>query len=71
MKTALGLNFKRIVTAMLIRDLALKLKFVKGRVYETYNTKKVRKENKEEGIADEETVQRWKNRTFKFRSLLV
>ena len=37
-------------------DLALKLKFVKGRRYETYNTKDVKKEQKEEAKADEETA---------------
>jgi len=34
--------------------LALKLKFVKGRGYETYNSKEVKKEHKEEAKADEE-----------------
>ena len=34
--------------------LALKLKLVKGRVYETYNTKEVKKEHKEEAKAEEE-----------------
>ena len=36
--------------------LALKLKFVKGRGYENYNSKDVKKEHKEEAKADEETV---------------
>ena len=35
--------------------LALKLKFVKGRGYETYNTKEVKKQHKEEPKADVET----------------
>ena len=34
--------------------LALKLKLVKGRGYETYNTKEVRKEQKKEAKAEEE-----------------
>ena len=34
--------------------LALKLKHVRGRGYETYNTKEVKKENKEEAKAEEE-----------------
>ena len=34
--------------------LALKLKLVKGRGYETYNTKEVKKEHKEEAKAEEE-----------------
>ena len=34
--------------------LALKLKLVKGRGYETYNTKEVKKEHKEETKAEEE-----------------
>ena len=34
--------------------LALKLKLVRGRGYETYNTKKVKKEHKEEAKAEEE-----------------
>ena len=34
--------------------LALKLKFVRGRDYETYNTKEVKKEHKEEAKAEEE-----------------
>ena len=34
--------------------LALKLKLVRGRGYETYNTKEVKKEQKEEGKAEEE-----------------
>ena len=34
--------------------LALKLKLVRGRVYETYNTKEVKKEHKEEAKAEEE-----------------
>ena len=38
--------------------LALKLKLVRGRGYETYNTKKVKKEHKEEAKAeDEETAE--------------
>ena len=38
--------------------LALKLKFVRGRGYETYNTKEVKKEHKEEAKAgEEETVE--------------
>ena len=36
--------------------LAFNLKFVKGRGYETYNTKEVKKEQKEEAKADEETA---------------
>ena len=36
--------------------LALKRKFVKGRVYETFNTKQVEKERKEEAKANEETA---------------
>ena len=35
--------------------LTLKLKFVKGRGYESYNTKEVKKEHKDEEKADEET----------------
>ena len=35
----------------------MKLKFVKGRGYETYNTKEVKKEHKEEAKADEEAEQ--------------
>ena len=34
--------------------LALKLKLVRGRGYETYNTKEVKKEHKEEAKAEEE-----------------
>ena len=34
--------------------LALKLKLVRGRVYETYNTREVKKEHKEEAKAEEE-----------------
>ena len=34
--------------------LALKLKLVRGRGYETYNTKEVKKERKQEGEAEEE-----------------
>ena len=34
--------------------LALKLKLVRGRGYETYNTKEVKKEHKEEAEAEEE-----------------
>ena len=34
--------------------MALKLKLVKGRVYETYNTKEVKKEHKEEAKAEKE-----------------
>ena len=34
--------------------LALKLKFVKGRGYETYNTEEVKKEHKEEAKTEEE-----------------
>ena len=34
--------------------LALKLKFVRGRGYETYNTKEVKKEHKKEAKAEEE-----------------
>ena len=34
--------------------LALKLKLVRGRCYETYNSKEVKKEHKEEAKADEE-----------------
>ena len=37
--------------------LALKLKLVRGRGYETYNTKQVKKEHKEEAKADEETTE--------------
>ena len=37
--------------------LALKLKFFKGFGYETYNTKEVKKENKEEAQADEEMAE--------------
>ena len=37
--------------------LALKLKFVKGRGYEFYNTKENRKEHKKEAKADEETAE--------------
>ena len=36
--------------------LALKLKLVKGRGYETYNTKEVRKEHKDEAKAEEEEL---------------
>ena len=36
--------------------LASKLQVVKGRVYETYNTKENEKEHKEEAKADEETA---------------
>ena len=35
-------------------SLGLKLKFVRGRGYETYNTKEVKKEHKEEAKAEEE-----------------
>ena len=35
-------------------NLALKLKLVRGRGYETYNTKEVKKEHKEEAKAEEE-----------------
>ena len=34
--------------------MALKLKLVRGRGYETYNTKEVKKEHKEEAKAEEE-----------------
>ena len=37
--------------------LALKLKLVKGRGYETYNTKEVKKEHKEEAKAEEKTAE--------------
>ena len=36
--------------------MALKLKFVKGRCYKTYNTKEVKKERKEEAKEDEEAT---------------
>ena len=36
--------------------MVLKLKFVKGRCYETYNTKEKKKEHKEEAKAEEETA---------------
>ena len=36
--------------------LVLKLKFVKGRCYETYNTIEKKKEHKEEAKAEEETA---------------
>ena len=36
--------------------LALKLKFVKGRGYETFNSKEVKKEHKEEAEAEEEVT---------------
>ena len=36
--------------------LALKLKFVKGRSNETYNTKRIKRENKEETKADKEAT---------------
>ena len=48
--------------------LALKLKLVRGRVYETYNTKKVKKEHKEKvKAAEEETVEE----TLQFLSLIM
>ena len=37
--------------------LALKLKLVRGRGYETYKTKEVKKEHKEEAKAEEETAE--------------
>ena len=37
--------------------LALKLKLVRGRGYETYNTREVKKEHKEEAKAEEETAE--------------
>ena len=58
MKTASSLNFKRIGTITLIWDsifLALKLKFVKGRGYDTYESKEKKKEHKGESVVFTET----------------
>ena len=48
--------------------LALKLKHVRGRGYETYNTKEVKKEHKEE--AKQKRKRRWK-RDLQFLSLTM
>ena len=53
-----SLNVKQIGTITLIWDRRiwlLKLKFVNGRGYETYNSEEVKKEHKEDAKADEET----------------
>ena len=60
MKTAYSLKFKRIGTITLIRDNLTwiwdwKLSKVKSRAYETYKNKEVKKEQKDETKADEET----------------
>ena len=52
------MNFKRIGTITLIWDslfLALKLKFVKGRGYDTYESKQKKKEHKDESVVFTET----------------
>ena len=48
--------------------LALKMKLVRGRAYETYNTKEVKKEDKEEAKAEAEETARKK---LQFLSLLL
>ena len=59
MKLVKNLNFKPIGDTTLISDRGtwlLKLKFVKGRCYESYNTKEVKKEHKAEAKSKEETT---------------
>ena len=50
------------------RYFAFKLKLVRGRGYETYKTKEVKKEHKEEAKAEEEET--WR-KTLQFLSLLM
>ena len=51
--------------------LVLNLKFVKGRVYETYNSEEEKKEHKEEAKAEEETVWQRRSNRLQFISLLM
>ena len=58
MKTAKGLNFNFHFHYLYWRQsfLALKLKFVKGHGYDTYESKKKKKEHKDDSVVFTETV---------------